>query len=55
VVDLTRSTGKTLGAFNTTFIELIPKFDNPTSFEKLGQYLYAIVYIKSYKRLLQEG
>jgi hypothetical protein len=34
VVDLTRSIGKTFGAFNTTFIALIPKVDNPTSFEK---------------------
>jgi hypothetical protein len=34
VVEATRTTGKMLGAFNTTFLALIPKDDNPTSFEK---------------------
>jgi hypothetical protein len=34
VVEATRTTGKMLGAFNTTFIALIPKEDNLTSFEK---------------------
>lgn len=36
VVDLTRSIVKTIGALITNFIVLIPKFDNPISFEKLG-------------------
>ena len=48
VVDLTKSTGKTLGAFNTKFIELIPKFYNPTSLVKFGpialcDYIYKII------------
>jgi hypothetical protein len=34
VVDLTRSIGKTFGSFKTTFITLIQKVDNSTSFEK---------------------
>jgi hypothetical protein len=34
VVETTRTQGKMLGAFNTTFLALIPKEDNPTTFEK---------------------
>jgi hypothetical protein len=34
VVEATRTNGKMLGAFNTTFLSLIPKDDNPTSFGK---------------------
>jgi hypothetical protein len=34
VVESSRIFGKTLGAFNTTFIVLIPKDDNSTSFKK---------------------
>jgi hypothetical protein len=33
VVDSSRASRKILGAFNTTFITLIFKDDNPTSFE----------------------
>jgi hypothetical protein len=45
VVEATQLSGKVLAAFNTTFIALIPKMDNPTSFENfpsnftLQQYL----------------
>jgi hypothetical protein len=34
VVEATRTIGKILGAFNTYFHALIPKDDNPMSFEK---------------------
>jgi hypothetical protein len=34
VVEATKTTRKMLRAYNTTFIALIPKEDNPTSFEK---------------------
>jgi hypothetical protein len=34
VVKETRTIGKMLGYFNTNFLALIPKDDNPTSFEK---------------------
>jgi hypothetical protein len=49
VVDLKKSTRKTLSAFNTKFIELIPKFYNPTSLEKSGRIalcdcIYKIIY-----------
>jgi hypothetical protein len=34
VVEASRTIGKMLGAFNTTFLALIPKDDNPSSFDK---------------------
>jgi hypothetical protein len=34
MVESSRIFGKTLGAFNTTFITLVPKDDNPSSFQK---------------------
>jgi hypothetical protein len=55
VVETSRTIGKTLAAFNTTFIALIPKTDNPTCFENFNQYHYVIAFIKSYQILLLEG
>jgi hypothetical protein len=49
VVETTRTQGKKFGAFNITFIELIPKEDNPTTFE-IDPYLYAIAYKKLSQR-----
>jgi hypothetical protein len=34
VLEATRTTGKILESYNTSFIAMIPKEDNPTSFEK---------------------
>jgi hypothetical protein len=56
VVEVSRSKGKILVAFNTTVIALIPKSDNPTSFEIFGLISpYNCICKILYLRLLQEG
>jgi hypothetical protein len=45
VVEARITIGKTLGAFNTTFITLIPKYDNQTNSEKFIPFsLYNCIY-----------
>jgi hypothetical protein len=56
VVETTRTQGKMLGDFNTTFLALIPKEDNPTTFEKfrpisLCNFIYKIISKVIAKRL----
>jgi hypothetical protein len=50
VVETTRTQGKLLRDFNTTFLALIPREYNPATFENLDPSHYAIAYTKLSQR-----
>jgi hypothetical protein len=52
VVETTKPKGKMLGAFNTTFLALIPKKYNPTTFDKFRPVSLNICIYKIISRLL---
>jgi len=45
-----KRTGKMLATFNSTFIALIPKSDDPLPFRNLGLFLCVIVSIRLWQR-----
>ena len=46
VIKESRTNGRIHGPFNTNFLALIPKVNDPQSFDDLGQSLCAIVFTK---------
>ena len=46
VIELSKTSGKIPGVFNTTFLALIPKNDHPLSFEDFRPISYVILYTK---------